>query len=420
MQTIFRGKASRCFVLLAALLLALASGGLRAQATYVFSQPELEQMLAPVALYPDPLLSQVLLAAGYPADVVEAARWSREHADLAGEAAVSAAENESWDASVKSLLAFPQLLEYLRDNLQWTQALGDAFLDQQDQVMDAVQALRRRAQTAGSLRSDDHLSVVDSGSNLLLQPTDAQVVYVPYYDPLVVYGSWTWTAYPPVLLRPWRGYRAPAAAARPFHWGPPVAISAGFFRRAIDRVRVPPVRNSYTPATVAQPGAKPRPRASPSTPWRPGANRDRVPAYASAGTPQQFGAPSPATQGYAGAQTQGGRGTQTEQRHESAPRFDDAGATRTRPQPPAFTPVPQFDAGARAEVARPPVPHMAPHVALGAPPQRPAGIAAVAPAPATRNQVPAASAPRAAMPSAPAAAHPEPAARSGARFGMRQ
>src|SRR5450759_340250 len=145
----------RPFASLLALTLALviAHGVARAQDRPLTPQPQLDQMLAPIALYPDALLSQILMAATYPLEVVEAARWSRSHPNFAGDDAVRAAERENWDPSVISLLAFPQVLARMDENLEWTQALGDAFLDQESQVMDTVQDLRRRAQAAGNLRS---------------------------------------------------------------------------------------------------------------------------------------------------------------------------------------------------------------------------------------------------------------------------
>jgi hypothetical protein len=255
MKTFSGNRVSRLFALLAALALALAQGGAQAQPAYVFSQQELDQMLAPIALYPDALLSQILMASTYPLEVVEAARWSNARPGLTGDDAVRAAGGESWDPSVKSLVAFPQVLERMDEYPQWTQALGDAFLDQQAQVMDTVQNLRRRAEAAGNLRSDDRVRVVDSGSGLMVEQFNPELVYVPYYDPLVVYGSWWWPAYPPVHWRPWSGYYARPGYARGFYWGPPVGISAGFFFGAFDwprrEVRVVRVNNYYYRHSVA-------------------------------------------------------------------------------------------------------------------------------------------------------------------------
>src|SRR5712671_1273552 len=125
----------------------------------VFSQQQLDQMLAPVALYPDALLAQVLMAATYPTEVVEAARWAQQNNGLTGTALQDALQGQPWDASVKSLCAFPTVLERMSEGLAWTQELGDAFIDQQQQVMDTVQGLRRKAQAAGTLASNPQQTV---------------------------------------------------------------------------------------------------------------------------------------------------------------------------------------------------------------------------------------------------------------------
>jgi uncharacterized protein DUF3300 len=237
---------------LVALAAGLAPAGSLAQERPAFSQAELDQMLAPVALYPDPLLSQMLMAATYPLEVVEAARWSKAHPRLQGDAAVKAAAGEGWDPSVTSLVAFPQVLAWMDENLKWTTAVGDAFLAQQPQVMDTVQGLRARAQDAGTLRSDDRVVVTQEGPTIVVVPYDPQVVYVPYYDPLVVYGAWWWPAYPPFHWRPWRGY-----VARPGYvvaWTPGVRVASGFFFGAFDwrrrQTRVVRVDNYYYNRTV--------------------------------------------------------------------------------------------------------------------------------------------------------------------------
>ena len=238
-------------LLLAVLLLAAAlPAGAQEQRT--FSQAELDQMLAPVALYPDPLLSQMLMAATYPLEVVEAARWSKANPGLQGDAAVNAAAGQGWDPSVTSLVAFPQVLAWMDENLQWTRAVGDAFLAQQPQVMDTVQGLRARAQAAGNLPSDDRVVVTQQGPTIVVVPADPQVVYVPYYDTTVVYGTWWWPAYPPVVWRPWRGYVARPRAA--VAWTPGVRVTAGFFFGAFDwrrrEARVVRVNNYYYNRTV--------------------------------------------------------------------------------------------------------------------------------------------------------------------------
>jgi hypothetical protein len=168
-----------------------------------YSQAELDALLAPVALYPDSVLSDVLVAATYPDEVREAAAWSRANPHLAGEAAVQAADALPWHPSVKALLAFPDLLARMDESPQWTADLGMAFREQEPYVMDTVQALRRRAQASGALQSNSQYSVQQDEGGIAVYPVQPQVVYVPYYDPYVVYGPWWWPAYRPVYWRPW-------------------------------------------------------------------------------------------------------------------------------------------------------------------------------------------------------------------------
>jgi len=223
----------------------------QAQSQRSHTQAELDQMLAPIALYPDALLSQVLMAATYPLEVVQAARWSRANPGLQGEDAVRAVQDEDWDPSVKSLVAFPQILQRMDEQLDWTRSLGDAFLAQEPQVMDQVQQLRQRAQAAGNLRSDQQIHVEQQGQTIVVQPASPQVVYVPYYDPLVVYGPWWWPAYQPVVWAPWPGY---VRSYRPgisvgFWWGGPISLSLNFFFGDFDwhhrHVRVAYAGNHY-------------------------------------------------------------------------------------------------------------------------------------------------------------------------------
>jgi hypothetical protein len=171
-----------------------------------FSEAELEQLLAPIALYPDSLLSQVLMASTYPLEVIEAARWSRDHPGLEGEAAASAVADRDWDASIKALAAFPNILARMDQDLQWLERLGDAFAAQPAAVMDAAQALRQKASAAGSLDGLDHLDVSREQDDIALDSVSPEVVYVPYYDPAVAYGPWPWPAYPPYYWRPPSGY----------------------------------------------------------------------------------------------------------------------------------------------------------------------------------------------------------------------
>nr|WP_277987078.1 DUF3300 domain-containing protein [Pseudolysobacter antarcticus] len=161
-----------------------------------FTQQELDQMLAPIALYPDSLLSQVLMAATYPLEVVQAARWSSDNSTINGTAAVEAVDNQDWDPSVKSLLAFPQVLQTLDQKIDWTERLGDAFIAQQAQVMDTVQMLRQKAKAAGNLNSNAQIAATQSNESIDVAPANPNEVYVPYYDPTVAYGTWWWPQYP--------------------------------------------------------------------------------------------------------------------------------------------------------------------------------------------------------------------------------
>jgi len=219
------------------------------QAKPVFTQQQLDQMLAPVALYPDSLLSQILMASTYPLEIVEAARWSKANPNLKGDDAVKAAEQNGWDPSVTSLVAFPQVLTMMDSNLSWTERLGDAFLAQQPQVMETVQNLRQRAYAAGNLRSNDQVRVDQQGQTIVIEPPNPQVVYVPYYDPRVVYGPWWWPEYPPVYWGPWPGYFVRPGFGVDFAWGVGITVGAGFFFGAFDwphrHIRVIPVNNFY-------------------------------------------------------------------------------------------------------------------------------------------------------------------------------
>ena len=167
----------------------------------IYSQAELDSLLAPIALHPDGLLSQILIAATYPEEVAAAAAWSRANPQLAGDDAVRAVQYEPWDPAVKALVAFPDLLAHMDASPQWLYDLGQAFLGQQAQVMDSVQGLRRRAQASGYLNDRDH-AVYQQGDAILVQPR-AQIVYAHYYDPYVVYGPWWWPGFYPVYWTPW-------------------------------------------------------------------------------------------------------------------------------------------------------------------------------------------------------------------------
>ena len=161
------------------------------------SQAPLEQLLAPVALYPDALLAQVLIASTYPLEVVALHRWLEARAQLSGDALEQAVGAQPWDASVKALAPFRSVVAMMNGELDWMQRLGNAFLERQAEVMDAVQRLRRKAREAGSLADNARERVIVESGTIVIEPADPQVVYVPVYDPLVVYGPWWWPAYPP-------------------------------------------------------------------------------------------------------------------------------------------------------------------------------------------------------------------------------
>jgi hypothetical protein len=176
-------------------------------AASAFKPEEIEALVAPIALYPDGLLSQVLMASTYPLEVVQAARWVKANPNVKGDSAVKAVEGQKWDVSVKSLVAFPQILEPMNEKIDWTQKLGDAFLADQKAVLDAVQRLRQRAQQSGNLKSSNEQKVIveeaaPQQTVIKIEPSNPQVVYVPVYNPTVVYGTWAYPGYPPYYWAP--------------------------------------------------------------------------------------------------------------------------------------------------------------------------------------------------------------------------
>src|ERR1700751_898611 len=160
------------------------------QPAYTQQTPEqLQQLVAPIALYPDSLVAQILAATTFPAEVVEADRWLQAHPDLKGDDLAKAVDQESWDPSVKALTAFPTVLGNMDKNISWTSSLGDAYYNQQQDVMDAIQVMRQKAQSAGNLKSTDQQTVQTQGSTIMIQPANPQIVYVPAYNPWIVYGG---------------------------------------------------------------------------------------------------------------------------------------------------------------------------------------------------------------------------------------
>lgn len=154
-----------------------------------FADEQIEQLVAPIALYPDALIAQVLIASTYPLEIVQAERWLGDHEGLEGDALQQAVDAEAWDDSVKALVFFPSVLEFMGDNLDWTQDLGDAVLAQQGDVTDTVQRLRDEAAEAGTLESNEQQRVEQSGDTIVIQPAEPEVVYVPTYDPVAAYGQ---------------------------------------------------------------------------------------------------------------------------------------------------------------------------------------------------------------------------------------
>lgn len=167
-----------------------------------FSNEELEALAAPVALYPDPLLAQVLMAASYPVEVVQAARFVQANPGLRNGQLDEALRYQNWDDSVKAIAQFPQILAMMDDRLDWTQRLGDAFLAQEQDLMDAVQVLRARAEAQGTLRSSPEQVVRYEAPYIYIEPASPQVIYVPVYNPLIVFGAWPYPAYQPYYYRP--------------------------------------------------------------------------------------------------------------------------------------------------------------------------------------------------------------------------
>src|SRR5437016_9801535 len=177
---------------------------------------QLQQLVAPIALYPDALVAQILAASAYPIEIVEAERWVHQHSDLKGQQLAQAVDQQSWDPSVKAVAQFPSVLGNMDKNLSWTSSLGDAYVNQQQDVLDAVQTMRKRAQQVGNLKTTPQENVVTQGQTIVIQPANPDVVYVPTYDPWLVYG-------PPVVAYPgWFWYPGLYAV------GPGISFGFGF------------------------------------------------------------------------------------------------------------------------------------------------------------------------------------------------
>jgi hypothetical protein len=193
---------------------------------FVLSEAELAQTLAPIALYPDTLLTHILIASTYPIEVIEAERWLNKNSQLTATQVENKAEKKEWDASIKALLAFPRVMEKLSEDLTWMQKLGDAFLQDEERVLASIQTLRQQADEAGSLANIDNVKVIKEQRIIIIEPAQPEIIYVPYYDTRLVYGRWYWTHYPPVY---WHSPPYYAAHHSPFYWGHGVHISSHFY-----------------------------------------------------------------------------------------------------------------------------------------------------------------------------------------------
>ena len=184
-----------------------------ASSQQLLTAAQVDALVAPIALYPDALLSEILMASTYPLEVVEADRWAVANKNLKGDALKAAVDQQSWDDSVKSLVATPDVLDMMSQKLSWTQQLGDAVLAQQPDIMDAIQRLRMKAQANNKLASNQQqtVSTEQQGGKqvIVIAPTQPNTIYVPYYDPTVVYGPWPYPAYPP------------------YYWPAPAYVAAG-------------------------------------------------------------------------------------------------------------------------------------------------------------------------------------------------
>ena len=229
-EIVRRAKQSLAFVLSIALLFATVPVSVSAQdqdadaqaappqgaqaPPYAQQTPEqLQRLVAPIALYPDSLVAQILAASTFPDQVVEADRWVQANPDLKGQALGQAVDQQPWDPSVKALCAFPSVLGNMDKNLSWTSSLGDAYYNQQQDVMDAVQVMRRKARDAGALKDPQHEVIKDDGPNIDIEPADPDVVYVPAYNPWLIYG------YPIVAWPGWYPYPGIWFGGPFFSWG---------------------------------------------------------------------------------------------------------------------------------------------------------------------------------------------------------
>ena len=203
----------------------------------IISQARLAQILAPIALYPDTLLSHILIASTYPLQVVQAHRWMEDHDYLTKKKLLKKAQKKDWDPSVITLVAFPNVLQRLNEDLDWTQELGDAFLQSEQRVLASIQTLRQQADNANSFNTMDNMSVKYVDQQIIIEPRYREVIYVPYYDPRIVYGPWRWHKHPPIYWNTTPYYSGVHIdlshqhrhGHQRFYWGTGIQISFNYF-----------------------------------------------------------------------------------------------------------------------------------------------------------------------------------------------
>lgn len=246
-----------------------------------FTKEQLAQMIAPIALYPDALLSQILMASTYPLEIVQADRWMQANKQLKGDALDKQLQDQSWDVSVKSLCHFPDVLAEMSKNLDRTAKLGDAFLAQEKDVMDMAQELRKKAYAQGNLKTTKEQNVVVEKETIVIQPSSSTTVYVPAYNPTVVYGAWAYPAYPPYAYTyPWY----PGYGALAFGAGFAVGASVAAWSSCNWRNGTVQVNNFYTNSFNRAANV-----SNVSNTWQHNAQHRQGVAYRDQGTSKRFG-----------------------------------------------------------------------------------------------------------------------------------
>ena len=190
------------------------------------SEAELAQILAPIALYPDVVLSHIFIASTYPLEVISADRWLKQHKGYSKKQRIEGVKNKPWDESVKILVAFPSVIERLSADIDWMQQLGDVFLIDQVKTLAMVQELRQQAETAGNLSDMDNVRVVREEKTIIIEPAEPEVIYIPYYDTRTIYGHWRWSHRPPVY---WHRPVSYVHYHHGFYWHNPVQIHVGLW-----------------------------------------------------------------------------------------------------------------------------------------------------------------------------------------------